>query len=110
MIELGIEPCRSAVAGGALLREAGGLVIGVLGAIKVLQVTAHAIGAGGGKIVVSVARRALQLAVRPGERESGKLRVVEFRSQPAIERVALLAICGKVDGCVIRITGFGIVS
>lgn len=85
-------------------------MVGVVGAVEVLQVAAHAVGARSGEIVVGVARRALQPGVGAGEREPGKFRVIEFRSQPAIDRMALLAIRGVSDGCVVRVAGPGIVT
>lgn len=45
--------------------------------------------------------------MRAGESEPGEFRVVEFCSQPAVKRVALLAVRGVTSGRVIRIAGPG---
>lgn len=80
VVKLCVQPARGAVAGGALLRKARSLVVRVLCAVEVRQVAAHAVGAGGGEIIVGMARRALQPGMRAGKRKAGKFRVVEFRS------------------------------
>ena len=85
-------------------------MVGIVGAVKVLQVAAHAIRSRGGKIIISVACRALQPGVRAGEREPGKFQVVELRSQPAIDRMALLAVRGVSNGRVVGVAGPGVVA
>ena len=110
MIKFGVQPSRGAVAGGALLREPCGLVVRIFGAVEVLQVAAHAVGPRGGEIIVGMARRAFQPGMRAGKSEAGKFRVVEFRSQPAIDRMALLAVRGIANRGVVRITGPGKVA
>lgn len=85
-------------------------MVRVLRAVEVLQVTAHAIGPCCGKIVVGVASRAFQPGMRAGQRKAGEFSVVEFRAQPAIQRVTLLAIRRIADCRVIRVAGLGIVS
>ena len=85
-------------------------MVGVLCAVRILQMAADAVGAGSGKIIVGVARRAFQFGMCTRKGEAGKLRVVEFCSHPAIQRVTLLAICWITHRCVTRIAGLGIVS
>ena len=85
-------------------------MVRALCAVEVRQVAAHAVGAGGGEIVVGMARRAFQPGMRAGKRKAGKFRVVEFRSQPAIQRVALLAVGRVTDRRMIGIAGLCVVS
>ena len=81
VIESGIRPGRRAVAGFASLRHSSLHVVGIGGALVVLQVARDAGGVGQVVISIDVALRTLQRDVRACEREAG-LSVIEGRVCP----------------------------
>ena len=90
MIEGRARPGRGVVALGARLREARLHVVRLRGALKVLQVSAHAglIRAGLVVVAIHVTLRALHRGVRPRQREAGR-RVVKLRARPGRGVMAL---------------------
>ena len=96
VVKLGTEPRGSAMAARAVLRKAGGGVIGILGCGKFLGVAAEAVGRSALVMPARVAGEAVQTRVRAGEREASDARVIKIRARPAIHRVAGLALRGQV--------------
>src|SRR5579871_112040 len=102
MVELGAEPVRGGVALRAILREAGGHVIGIIGALHILQVARAASSAERGEIVVGVASGAKYRGMRARQRE-GRRVVIEARSGPVNGAVAERAVLGESGGHMVRI-------
>src|SRR5215510_13184657 len=90
----------------ASLRESRLYVIGIGGALEILQVARHAsrVRAGQVVVVVHVTLRALRRCMSARQGETGG-RVVEVRSRPGGCVVALLAILREAARNVIRIRG-----
>ena len=98
-------PIRGGVAELAILRETGGDMVRIVGALVVLQVAGIA---GGAQAFVDAARMALNASrgdVLAGQRERGLGGVIEFRAGPIDGGVALRAILREASGGVIRIGG-----
>lgn len=104
VIEAGIGPGRCAVAAFASLRHAGLHVVGIRGALEVLQVTRDAGGIGQVVVPVDVTLRALQGHVRTGQREAC-LGVIEGGIRPRCGSVAALAGLRHARLYVIRVVG-----
>ena len=106
VIERGIPPRGRGMALLASLREVGLHVIGIGGALEILQVARHAsrVRAGQVVVVVHVTLRALRRCMSARQGETGG-RVVEVRSRPGGCVVALLAILREAARNVIRIRG-----
>lgn len=66
-------------------------VIGILSRVEILGMTTDAIGVGTLIFPVAMAGRAVQRGVHSGKSEACEFRVIEYRAQPAIHRVALFA-------------------
>ena len=90
----------------AVLREIGGFVRRVVGAVVVGLVAVPAGAAGQAVVVVHVALRALQAGVGAGQREPGG-GVVEGGAGPVGDRAPWHSVqsCGNPDGLVRRIVG-----
>ena len=101
VIEAGRNPGCGAVAHLALLREARGRVIGIIGVLKILQVAGDTGRAQVGELPIRMAALALQRGVRPGEGETGQ-RVVELSIGPGS--------CAVADGAVRRESGGGVIG
>ena len=104
VIESSIQPGRGAVALRAGLRESDLYVVGILGGGKVLHMAGDAVALRALIAPDYVARRAVQLRVRAGERKAGESGVIEVRARPCIHRgMALLALRretkSSVAGC-----------
>lgn len=96
MIKRGLSPRNGVVALLARLRETRLSVVRIGGAEEVFLVTADAICGSALEFPADVTRGALESSVRPGERESGHLQVIEARAEPRIHAgVALRASCGE---------------
>jgi len=110
VIKLCTHPGDGAVAGGTFLRKTGGAMRRVLGTVKVLQMATHASGTSTGENVVGVASRAFQLGVRSSQRKARELEMVKLRAEPAVHRMALLAVRPVADLGVAGIVGSGILG
>ncbi len=88
VIKLGACPGRVAVAGLAVLGEAGGDVIGVLRFGELFGVAGEAIGGYALELAADVAGLARDVEVRASKRESSELAVVKASAAPAVHRVA----------------------
>lgn len=91
VIELGVQPIRSGMAGGALVRQSKLHVRRVLAVVKVCRMATETRRRRARKHIIDMAARARKCGVRTGKRESGLLQVIEFGIQPAICRVAVFA-------------------
>ena len=99
MIKFRAQPGGGAVALCARLRESDLEVIGILGAVIVLEVTADATGRRALELAPDMARIAVQGGMCAGEGKAGESQVIEGRSCPRIHRpVALLAVGREVQG------------
>lgn len=105
VVKAGRHPRRGGMAHLALLREAGGRVIGIVGVLEILQVARNAQRAEVGELPADVAGLALQCGMRAGEGETAQ-RVVELRIRPGDGAVANGAVRGESAGHVIRIVSF----
>ncbi len=94
VVELGALPLCRRMADGAVLREARSHVVWIRSLVEVRQVATVAGGRRTGVLAVNVARRALSVAVRAGERESG-LGMVELGSLPLHSRMTDRAVFGE---------------
>ena len=104
VIEAGRNPGGGVVAHLALLRETGGGMVGVIGALKILQVTGDAQRAEVGEIAAHVAGLALQRGVRPGEGKAGE-GMIECGVGPGNGAVANGAVGGKSGGGMVGVGG-----
>ena len=102
VIESSRGPVGGTVAHFALLREAAGDVIRVVGALIILEMATDAGGGGQVVIAVDVTLSALHAYVRPSQRECS-LRVIEFGRLPGGRRMAHLALLWHAGRNVIRI-------
>jgi len=91
VIESRSAPTAGAVADGTIRREASLHVIGILGGVVFLGVAADTVRASPLEVSITVAGRAVQLCVHPGEREARELRMIKRRAQPTVHGVALFA-------------------
>ena len=91
VVEGGVQPSRSAVAKGAILREICGDVVGGTRyrrrVVVILRMAAVASGGQRSSVAVRVARRAGNGRMRTGKRERGCV-VIERGVQPGLRRVA----------------------
>lgn len=103
VIENRPRPGNCAVAAVAGLRITQLRVVGIGGALIILEVAIHAGAAGQAVIVVDVTLRAVERGVRSGQRPSGG-GVVEYRARPRSRVVALLASLRELG---LSVTGIG---
>ena len=97
VVERGAAPVRGAMAELTILREAGGDMVGIVGALVVSQVAGIARG---GQTLVNAARMALNASCREmfsGQWERGLSGVIELGSAP-IDR-------GMAEGTILRESG-----
>ncbi len=102
VIERGPFPLRRGVARGAVLRKAGGRVIGTGRLLIIGQVAGRALSGSGGVCARRMALSACGLRVRAGQREAGPV-VIERGSLPLRRRVACGAVLREAGGRVIGI-------
>ena len=91
VIEGRARPGQRRVAQRAILRKRRGHVVRILGANEIIDVATVAGGRQAGELVPHVALRARQCRVGSGQRETGKLRMIEPGALPDIHVVAGLA-------------------
>ena len=73
------------------LRQSGRHVVGICGALVILEVATHAICGSALELPPDVTCHAIEFGVHARERETGVLEVIEIHSEPVIEVVALIA-------------------
>lgn len=110
VIELHTQPVHRAVAHRTFLREARRLVGRILCSVEILQMATGAGGASAGEVVIQVTGGAIDARMRTRQRKAGELGMIELRAQPAIHRVALLAIRGVANAGVARVVGLRVVG
>src|SRR5581483_1674300 len=91
MVEVRRLPGRGVMATLAGLGEVRLHVIGILCALKIFQVTTHAVRRGAFVFSADMACVAVQRGVRAGKRKPGELQVIEGSAEPGIGAMALLA-------------------
>ena len=91
MVEIRRLPGRRGVTSLASPREVSGDVVRICRALKIFQMTAHAVCWGALELPADVAGIAIQRRVRAGQSKPGELQMIECRPKPAVEGVALLA-------------------
>lgn len=78
-------------------------VVGVLGVVVILLVTAEAIGTGSSELAANMASGAFQGGMRSGKREAGELQVIEIGRVPGVHAgVAGRAVGRKPERFVVR--------
>lgn len=105
MVEVHIHPRVGVVAGGTTGGESRRDVVGIAGGGPILGMATQAIHWGALEAAAYVTGGAVQRGVHAGEGKAGEAQVIEFRSEPGIHAVALLAGSGKARGSVIGIRG-----
>ena len=115
MVEVRRLPGRGVMATLASLREVRLHVIGILCALKILQVATHTVRRRAFVFAADMACVAVQRGVCAGKREARKLQVVECSAEPGVDTVALLAGDGKsglnvtrASGCLVIVSVAGI--
>ncbi len=103
VIECRGRPGNCCVARGASCRNACLRMMRVRGAIVILDVARGAVGRRAVELAANVACGAIQSGMRADETKPSQLEVVEFRTSPAIGKVAGIARCRKAQRRVARI-------
>ena len=104
VIESRTVPRSSVVAGGAIVREPCGHVVGVGGFGEVGEVATGAVAGHALKMVAHVASAARQILVRAGKSEMGEAGVVKVGDLPAVRVVTGFTRGGKTSSAVIQNT------
>jgi len=102
VIEICRRPGRSGVTILASLRQSQSKVTGIVGLLKIRQVTAHTRRRRPFILSARVTGHAIQTRVHARQRKAGELQVIEFRAQPRVDRVTLLALRRETRRNVIR--------
>ena len=97
VVEAGGLPGRGVVACLALLRETGLDMRWVSGFLEVRKVTSHTSGGRTLELPAHVTIAALQLSMGSKQCEPGDFQVIEFRSRPGVQAVALFAVRRKAS-------------
>jgi len=101
MIERDTRPVDGRVADAAVLRESCLRVIRVLRVRKILQMTTDTACGSAFEIPVTVAGRAVERRVHPGQGVTREFGVIELGTEPMVKIVALLAIGWKLQGAMV---------
>lgn len=104
MIERRAIPVHRRMADAAILWKAGGLVVGIIRPVIVIQVARDASAARERKVISHVALRALQAGVHAGQCEPG-IGVIELRTHPLHRRMAQSAVLRESGRLMIGVGG-----
>jgi len=105
VIEICRRPGRRGVTILAGLRQSQSKVAGIVGLLKIRQVTAHTRRRRPFILSAHVTGYAIQSRVHARQGKARVLQVIEFRAQPGVDRVALLALRREPRRNVIRFGG-----